>query len=105
MNNMAKTKAQYSQEYRKRRQVKDRKLVYDHYGLKCVRCGEPDPVVLTIDHIKQDGHGHKQGGCKNRMSGYVLYRWLVRNDFPEGYRVACANCQIRYYKEHMMNGV
>jgi len=25
----------------------------------------------------------------------MLYRWLRDNDFPPGYRVLCANCNIR----------
>lgn len=92
-------KKQVQKDGRVRLQALDRLAVFSHYGMSCVRCGESDPVVLTIDHTDQDGHKHKPGNRKRRISGYQLYRWLVRNNFPDGYRTACANCQIRFYRE------
>lgn len=93
------TKSEVQRRWRIKSQARDKKAVFDHYGLCCVRCGENDPVVLTIDHIDQKGYKHKLNNQKRRVSGYMLYRWLVKTGFPEGFRTACANCQIRFYRE------
>lgn len=69
--------------------------VFDHYGPNCVCCGESHLEFLTIDHIHGKGNNHRrelfgtQGG-----GGYRFYRWLKRQNFPEGYRVLCYNCNI-----------
>jgi len=62
-----------------------RQLVFDHYGNRCECCGEAEPMFLTVDHINGGGrqHGLKIGN---------LYLWLVRNNFPDGFRLLCMNC-------------
>lgn len=61
-----------------------KKAVFDHYGRKCQCCGSYE--VPTIDHI--DG-----GGKEHRAEiGGLLYKWLVENDFPEGYQTLCRRC-------------
>jgi len=69
-----------------------RAKVYDHYGRKCVcpfGCEVTEEGFLTMDHI----HG---GGCKqakeNGGCGHILYAWLVKHNFPEGFRTLCYNC-------------
>ena len=72
-----------------RSQRKTKVAVITHYGngeQSCVRCGERDIRCLTIDHMKA-----VQGGGRQRP-GY-FYRWLVKNNFPEGYQTLCMNCQ------------
>ena len=54
-------------------------------GYMCVCCGETEKVFLTIDHI-DDSHKEPR---KDRSK---LYRWLRRNNYPEGFRVLCYNC-------------
>ena len=41
-----------------------------------------------MDHIDIDG------GYKDRKisHGVALYRWLKKNNFPEGFQVLCWNC-------------
>jgi len=52
----------------------------------CACCGENLGIeILTIDHIK----GRKKNDTK---SGEQLYRYLKRNDYPEGFQVLCFNC-------------
>lgn len=57
-------------------------------GPKCKCCGEINPLMLTIDHI--DGCG--KIGRESHGTGAAFYRWLKRNNFPDGFQVLCANC-------------
>ena len=78
-----------------RRRVK--RIVFDAYGgCKCIGCGETEELVLTMDHIDQRGTNHRMANGK-RYGGHHLYRWLIANDFPPGFRVLCFNCQIRAF--------
>ena len=64
-----------------------------YYGggqAKCVTCGEDRFDCLSIDHINDDGY--KQGSIG--LCGATLYRWLRRNNYPEGYQTLCMNCQF-----------
>ena len=71
-------------------------VVFAHYGPNCKRCGEDDSDVLNIDHIKGGGAAHRKtiGG---RGTGVNMYRWLVTNNFPSGYRVLCFNCNVKLH--------
>src|SRR5438309_1108854 len=60
-----------------------------HYGNKCacVPCGFDDfnkkihgKRFLNLDHI--NGNGYKQ-----RSSGQNLYNWIIKNNYPPGFRV------------------
>jgi len=69
-----------------RKKVRER--VFRRYGGErpaCSCCGESQDEFLTIDHI--DG-----GGTKHRRSCRDLYQWLEKNNFPDGFRVLCWNC-------------
>jgi hypothetical protein len=67
--------------------AKRRKLVLDHYGRKCTCCGLALEAALQIDHIHGGGTKHlKEIG----QSG--LYRWLIKNKFPEGFQTLCVLC-------------
>lgn len=57
-----------------------------HYGKICACCGESRYEFLSIDHT----HG---GGSRHRKSGVSkICRWLIKNGFPDGFRVLCHNC-------------
>ncbi len=62
------------------------------YGLVCVHCGFDDPRALQIDHIEDNGweERKKLGGQSN--AGWNFYRWLKKQNWPEGYQTLCANC-------------
>lgn len=81
-------------EREKRYRFQIKKLVFSKYSsdeIKCQCCGEKNLEFLSIDHI--DGGGNKLR--KEHGSGY-LYYWLVKNNFPKGYRVLCHNCNQSY---------
>lgn len=66
-----------------------RKIVIDYYGGKCVCCGENEFLFLEIDHINNDGHKHRS--IIGYSSGKLL-RWIINNNFPNGFQVLCSNC-------------
>lgn len=78
--------------------IKERWIVLVHYGgdpPKCACCGESHFEFLALDHIKGGGLRHLQSlgfNKRNGGRGRGIYHWLIKNGFPEGYRVLCHNC-------------
>lgn len=59
---------------------------------KCACCGENHVEFLQIDHTNGGGNKHrKQVGTSG---GGRFYLWLIKNNFPDGFRVLCANCNL-----------
>ena len=69
---------------------KNKKIVFDHYGNICICCKETRTEFLTIDHINGEGAKHR----KKVGAGSRFYRWLINNDFPEGFQTLCMNCNF-----------
>ena len=71
------------------RQIRNRAAVFGHYGEACACCGASSG--LTIDHANGGGKEHRAeiGGGSTAM-----YRWLVRNGFPDGFQTLCRPCNI-----------
>lgn len=66
--------------------------VYSNGTLRC-ECGFSDIRALTIDHIDGGGRSHR---IKTAGSGgHNFYRWLKTHNYPSGYGVLCANCQMK----------
>ena len=62
--------------------------IYNHYGQQCSCCKEKRIEFLCIDHINGGGNKHrKEIGCHIN-----LYRWIVKNNFPDILRILCFNC-------------
>ena len=70
------------------RRQRERRVIFEHYGTKCACCGEDEFEFLQIAHIDGGGNQH----VKTVVKGQGLYRWLIRQGFPEGFRTLCANC-------------
>jgi hypothetical protein len=66
--------------------------VYSNGQPKCACCGETEIAFLTIDHI--NGGGRRHVAKKGVGGGIGLYRWLIRNNFPDGFQVLCMNCNF-----------
>lgn len=73
--------------------------VFAHYGVVCAICGFDDMRALTIDHVNQKGAAHVTPSGRRRI-GQLLYRWLVANKFPTGFRTLCCNCQAIAFAEY-----
>lgn len=80
-----------------------RSLVLDHYGRRCACCGETETVFLTIDHIDESGAAHRKSLANTTSlsvggNSRALVRWLIDNDFPEGFQVLCFNCNFAKHR-------
>ena len=59
------------------------------YGNACQCCGETTYEFLAIDHTDGGGNEHRREiGSGSRL----LYRWLAKHEYPDGFRVLCHNC-------------
>lgn len=73
------------------RRLKKKEVFEAYGGAKCACCGESTFDFLTIDHVNNDGADHRR---EIGAGGTTTYMWLIRNKFPEGFQVLCANCQL-----------
>src|SRR5579872_116651 len=64
--------------------------VLEHYGKYCECCGEDQIEFLAVDHINGFPEGKKRTGAR-------LWRWLIKNLFPKGFRTLCCNCNFGRY--------
>lgn len=74
--------------------------IFNHYGKRCVCCGESDERFLTIDHINNDGAEHRR---RTGGGGEYTFIWLRKNGFPAGFQTLCWNCNCA--KGHSNDGV
>jgi hypothetical protein len=58
------------------------------YGGKCDCCGETTPEFLALDHRYGGGTQHR----KTVTSPTELRRLVIRQGFPDTYRLLCHNC-------------
>ena len=79
---------------RKSREKRKQEILTYYGGCFCSICGIVDIEVLTIDHI--DGGGTKQR--RGFRDGHAIYRWILNNNFPPGFRVLCRNCNWKEYR-------
>ena len=63
----------------------------------CACCGEKEILFLHIDHINGNGAEHRRQ-LKKELGYYPggnnLPYWLKKNDYPDGFQVLCANCNL-----------
>lgn len=81
--------------YMKAYYQRHKRIVIDAYGPKgCACCGITQLEFLVIDHITGGGNAHRRE--IKTSSGTHFYLWLIRNNFPPGFRVLCHNCNFSY---------
>lgn len=72
-----------------RKRVRTTLIAYYSNGENfCAKCGESNFAVLDLDHTNG-------GGIKDRQTHKTIHQYymrLIRDNFPEGYRVLCRNC-------------
>ena len=81
-------------QYNKNEREKLKREIIAGYGGRCACCHEYNHAFLCIDHINGQGTEHRKqiGGNSN-----LLYRWLRKNNFPQGFQVLCFNCNRGKY--------
>lgn len=73
--------------------IKDKVLRHYSEGDPCCRsCNFADIRALTLDHIAGNGAEHRR--AIGLGSGQAFYEWIIKNSFPPGFQVLCANCQF-----------
>jgi hypothetical protein len=82
--------------YIKNKREEQKTIIFNHYsnGKNCCElCGIIDMDVLSVDHIDGNGTQHRKD-----MRGRHIEDWLIKNNFPKGYRILCMNCQFKERK-------
>jgi hypothetical protein len=67
-----------------------KEYVINKYGGACECCGIDNLQLLSIDHIDGNGASHRKSIKKSAGAGF--YSWLKKNNFPDGFRTLCYNC-------------
>ena len=80
-------KARVLTERAKEKHRERRRKCLEHYGKQCACCGVEHTEFLAIDHVNGKGGIHRA-----EMHAGSIYGWLIRNNFPEGFRTLCFNC-------------
>lgn len=75
-----------------------KRRVIDEYGGKCNCCGEKEIEFLSIDHVNGDGKQDRDNGNQ----GSTLFNLIVKENFPDRYRVLCMNCNM---SSHFGDGI
>lgn len=84
--------------YKAKKKIRKHKWleVVAHYTknrMTCESCNEDDMVVLSVNHINGNGTRHRKA---IGFGGIKFYRWLIKNNYPEGYNILCMNCQFKH---------
>lgn len=81
-----------------KRRIKVKLKVFTHYSkgkpICCVRgCNINDIDMLALDHTNNDGAAHRKS--IGNVSGFGLYDWAQRNNYPKMFQVMCWNHNIK----------
>jgi hypothetical protein len=61
----------------------------------CSCCKESHIEFLTIDHLPNAPHKRDN---KKKKGGREIFYWLKKNNYPDGFRVLCMNCNFSHGK-------
>ena len=76
------------------RNAEIRRQVIEHYGGKCVCCGEKEQAFLQLDHIDGNGNKHRRE-IEAKAGGRVsMVKWAWTNKYPDFLQLLCANCNM-----------
>lgn len=72
-----------------------KEIIFNHYGKKCMCCGETETRFLCIDHINGDGKKHREElGSMKKWTGRGFYEWIINNNYPDTLQLLCYNCNM-----------
>jgi len=86
----------YQARWAKEDHAKRRLRVIEHYGHRCMCCGEGALAFLTMDHVNEGGNEHRRSMTKSgKIAGStVFYKWIEKNNYPPEFQVLCHNCNF-----------
>ena len=79
-----------------------RAQILEHYGPQCACCGEQQVLFLDVDHMENNGAEHRRSVSHDGFHGTTFYRWLKRNNYPDGFQLLCRNCN---WSKHRNGGI
>lgn len=59
--------------------------------IACACCAETCHEFLVLDHVEGSGEKHRK---LIKRRGDSFYRWIIKQNFPAGFRVLCNNCNM-----------
>ena len=71
-----------------------KRKVLEYYGDECKCCSFNDIRALQIDHIYNNGAEERKSLGGQKFSGWKFYKYLIDNNYPDGYQTLCANCNM-----------
>ncbi len=63
---------------------------YSNETMGCGCCNEKNIEFLTIDHLPNAPHKRKN----TKRGGREIFYWLKKNNYPQGFRILCMNCNF-----------
>ena len=72
-------------------------LRYGNGKIECKQCGFNDIDALCLDHINNDGAAHRKTmglAGRGQAPGATIYAWVKKENYPPGFQVLCANCNM-----------
>lgn len=90
--------AKRSSAHRNARRKSEFLRAVSHYGGKCLRCGDKDPLHLQLHHTNGDGHKDRRENPEGW--GGNFYRWLETHGWPDNVELICANCHLAHHRTH-----
>ena len=84
----------YSHNWAKNRREKIL-IFYGGNPPKCECCGETEKIFLCVDHKGERGAGNAHRK-KEKVLGWALDSWIVKNKYPDLFRILCHNCNAAY---------
>ena len=67
---------------------------YSNSTMQCNCCGKKEIKFLQVDHIDCGSNYYGKNKRPHKYTGRTLYKWLIKNNFPEGCQILCANCNF-----------
>ena len=78
----------------KKRHQRIYQQVVDGYGGKCCFCGCEKRGVFVLHHPNGGGTAH----VRQLPGTQALYRWALKNGFPDSLMLVCANCHLLIHR-------
>ncbi len=80
--------------HKEKRRIRLKKEILLMYGNSCACCGEDNILLLTVDHINNDGKKHRT----LVHNDLTRYKEILMEYRPDLYQILCMNCNWGRYQ-------